>query len=221
MNIVSQGRGIAASKYMDVYYQGIYQDQYGEETIVIHNDGKLMRMTVRGVELVTDDFFDTLINKQESSPTSPIALLRSTNSYWWVLTCAIPVPVVMGNDERIVPLQVESTVTKTENVRYPQTHLTLALDLNGQVYEVKEEDSVFFDIVLLDLQRTLPLGHLAVFAQGGTGLNGRVTLLWGCIRKVLFSKYGKTRRKRFRTSISATNLSRRLYCGYHPETLLL
>lgn len=142
---------------MEAYYQGTYRDQYGEEAIIIRNDGKDLWTTIRGVELVTRWFFDDVEMDEEKHPNPPpLAIFGTENVYWWTLTCSIPIPVVTDSGEICAPLIAKIEKTKTANEPYGQLYLTLILEINGQKYEHK--DKFFFDDVLLKMQNKMPVG---------------------------------------------------------------
>jgi hypothetical protein len=83
---------------MLAHYPARYQDAHGEEQTTIDNDGKRLRMTVRGVEFVGDDF-------DSMEPTLDLADLRLA-SFTLArgdlcachLECTLPLPVVAGQE---------------------------------------------------------------------------------------------------------------------------
>lgn len=139
---------------MDVTYPATYRDQYGEESILIHNNGQEMRTTIRGVEIVTEWFFDDVEVDEVNS--SRIAIFGREKGYWWRLRCDIPITIVtfVGEVETLLGAEIASAMI--ENHRHGQYDLTLSLTLNEQYYEHK--DRFFFDDVMIGLQKKLPAG---------------------------------------------------------------
>jgi Family of unknown function (DUF6304) len=79
-------------------YPALYRDAHGEEATLIENDGKTLRMVVRGVEFtgrMFDDFEPSIA--QDDPALVPFSLYcGSLCSY--VIECDIPLPVAFGDE---------------------------------------------------------------------------------------------------------------------------
>jgi hypothetical protein len=167
----------------DKTYPATYRDQYGEESILIHNNGQEMRTTIRGVEIVTNWFFDDVEVDEVNS--ARLAIFGREKGYWWTLKCEIPITIVTPAGEIETLLGAEIASEMIENNRHGQYDLTLSLTLNKQYYE--NMDNFFFDNVMFGLEKKLPAGwyfktcvncYLSEPQPGG----GPAFQTWGCFR---------------------------------------
>ncbi|MFC1976560.1 DUF6304 family protein, partial [Chloroflexota bacterium] len=87
-------------------YPAKFSDEFGEEIITIQNDGKALRIVVRGVEFIGSDFhgFDPLEDMDEAKLKQFDFFLGELCAY--TLDCDIPVLIVSNNKEFEEKLQV-------------------------------------------------------------------------------------------------------------------
>jgi hypothetical protein len=159
------GRGI-----MLVRYPAKYRDRLGEETIAIENDGKMLRMVVRGVEFAGRHTLDLKPTIDLASPQlAQFTLLphrrltaqrRQGNTVLvpetdhllgsCVIEYDIPIPVVVGGEARERLLQVSTDLP-------PDLKLCLTLSLDGCEYRNSGE-SLYWEEGLMEIQAALPEG---------------------------------------------------------------
>lgn len=79
-------------------YLALYRDAHGEEATVIENDGKTLRMVVRGVEFtgtMFDDFEPSIA--QDDPDLAPFSLYCGSLCSC-IIECDIPLPVAFGDE---------------------------------------------------------------------------------------------------------------------------
>src|SRR5690348_15503143 len=78
-------------------YPATYCDRHGAEATTITNDGRWLRMRVRGVQFAGDDF--DAFQPDDSSAPSEMESFTLEGRYLCgcSITCAIPVPVMAGD----------------------------------------------------------------------------------------------------------------------------
>ncbi len=84
-----------------ISYPARYCDKYGEEEIIIQNDGKMLRMIVRGVEFTGTTFhsFEPIESSKESEIGSFSLFLGELCAY--TLDCDIPV-IILDRDNALL-----------------------------------------------------------------------------------------------------------------------
>ena len=145
---------------MNADYPTRYRDRHGEVATVIHNDGKCLSMTVRGVEFGANDLDDfEPLGAVEAAAATPFPLHNGS-----LCSCDIefemPLAAVVRGEaaEGVLSVRLE-----LGDPRPPPTGgldwtvLTLALSIDGQVYR-SAGTSGWFEDELLDLHRQLPEG---------------------------------------------------------------
>ena len=138
-------------------YPTIYRDKIGEETTTIDNDGRELRMVVRGVEFRGGDF-DCLepTEKQDASRLACFTLQKG-DLCSCVIECKIPVRVA-GAETTEGTLDVHVELGNPEpKGGIDRLYLQLTLQL-GHYCFVSSGWSGWFEDELLDLQKQLPEG---------------------------------------------------------------
>jgi hypothetical protein len=79
-------------------YPALYRDAHGEETTVIENDSKTLRMTVRDVEFTGAEFDDFEPSIVQDDPALALFTLYHDSLCSYVLECDIPLPVTFGDE---------------------------------------------------------------------------------------------------------------------------
>ena len=77
-------------------YPALYRDAHGEEATVIENDGKTLRMVMRGVEFEGTMFDDFEPSIAKDDPALASFLLHGNALCSCVIECDIPLPVAFG-----------------------------------------------------------------------------------------------------------------------------
>lgn len=143
---------------MNQTYPATYEDRHGREQVAIHNDGEVLRLTVRGVTFSGPDF-DSLSPSPEAEP----ALLESFMLYGGdlcvcTLRWTMPLPLVSGGVE--TPAWLDASLILGEPA--PPRGLTqerLALELRSSLGNFRSRGtSGWFEDELLELQAQLPEG---------------------------------------------------------------
>jgi Family of unknown function (DUF6304) len=143
---------------MLVRYPARYKDRSGEEPTSIRNDGKMLSVTIRGVEFQGSDF-DAL----EPTPgTGPDLLSSFTLQQNALCSCVIdveiPVPVVtpQGVTEGVLAAHLELG-DPAPNGGIDREYLSLRLGLGERVLTSRGW-SGWFEDELADLQKQMPEG---------------------------------------------------------------
>lgn len=138
-----------------VNYPAVYRDRFGEEQTVIQNDGKNLRMSLRGVEFsgfMFDDFEPVLVDegKLASFPFHAGALCS------YELECPIPISVV------VLDKLIESNLQTHIEVGDPAPNggvelekVQLSLTLEDKSFKSSGTHG-WFDDELLEIQAALP-----------------------------------------------------------------
>lgn len=137
-------------------YSAKYRDEFGEETTVIHNDGRSLRMSLRGVEFESafiDDWEPTIDLDNQQMLEYP---LHRNELHSYSLDFMIPVPVGIG--DRIVPGNLRVLLV----LGAPK--LNGAVDREDLLLELLIEERSFtscgkhgwFEDELLEIHRALP-----------------------------------------------------------------
>ncbi|MFZ2521074.1 MAG: DUF6304 family protein [Anaerolineae bacterium] len=155
---------------MIVNYPAKYRDSLGEEITTIQNDGKLLRMEIREVAFVGEDFDSlepTTFDEEQKELFDFVSVFIATHvtgnipdagreAYMlsnYQLECEIPLVVVVGNEEREAQLYVQLDL-RNQDVR-GDTPLLLRLSYDTKSVTSSGRHS-FFDSELSDIQRSLP-----------------------------------------------------------------
>ena len=136
-------------------YPGVYRDKYGVEQIVIHNDGKALTTTIRGVQF-KGTTFDALESVQ-SLDVERLGLFRFRKGYldFYSLECIMAIPVVTPKEqvEGLLAIRLRTGEVPSRVI------LSLELKLGEDSYVSKRRGdykSGYFEDELLNLQAELP-----------------------------------------------------------------
>lgn len=139
-------------------YPATYSDFRGTESTVLTNDGDLLRLTVRGVEL-SGPAFDSLYPPPDATPEQLGQFTLCQGSLCACrIECRMPVPV--EENGRIVEgfLNVDLTLgNPTANGGTDRDELRIALEYAGRRI-AGTGTSGWFEDELLDIQKQLPAG---------------------------------------------------------------
>jgi Family of unknown function (DUF6304) len=137
-------------------YPTKYHDEFGEETTTIQNDGKSLRMTLRGTE-----FQCSMLDDWE-----PIPDIANSASFFfhhgelcsYILDCEISVPIVENDCISSGTLRVHFELgNPREDGRIDREVLQLELILNGKSFK-SSGDSGWFEDELQEIHTALPQG---------------------------------------------------------------
>jgi len=145
-------------------YPATYRDRNGEEITAIHNDGKTLRMVVRGVEFVgrmLDDFAPVGLDGNDPALAS-FHLGHHPQDEPMLCDCVIaydmPLPVVQGGVVVVGKLRVRVDLgAPTERGGLDHEAMQMTLHLNEAVYRGSGA-SGWFEDELIEIQRALPTG---------------------------------------------------------------
>jgi hypothetical protein len=143
---------------MLVTYPARYRDRFEEERTSIDNDGKMLSVTIRGVEFRGGDF-DALEPASETDPSWLSSFtLRQNELCSCLIDAEIPVPVVTphGITEGVLTVHLELG-DPAPNGGIDREHLTLRLQFGARVLTSRGW-SGWFEDELADLQRQMPDG---------------------------------------------------------------
>jgi hypothetical protein len=147
-------------------YPLLYQDANGEEITVLENDGKTLRLTVRGVTFTgsSPDNMEPTI-PPDSPALSPFGLIRYPQGGAILWSCALRYDVtlpLLTSEQATVPVSLHVSVEMAfpPGPHVPQDYpvVRLRLPLNGVTYE-SSGGSGWFEDELLEVQRALPEGY--------------------------------------------------------------
>jgi len=142
-------------------YPARYRDAQGEEYTTIENDGKRLRMMVRGVEFVGADFDGLEATLDPADPRLASFTLYGGSLCACHLEWVMPLPVVVRQELITRQLQVylELGHPRPEGNRgIDQEILRLCLSSGGASFWSSGTSGGFFEGELRDLQQTLPEG---------------------------------------------------------------
>jgi hypothetical protein len=139
-------------------YPATYRDRAGEETTTIRNDGKMLRMIVRGVEFCGEDF--DFLAPAEDTDRAQLARLTLASGYLCSceIACEIPVPVVSGADLLPGVLLMHLVLGDPKpSGALDREDLRLELKLGDNSFSSRGQ-SGYFEDELRDIQAALPPG---------------------------------------------------------------
>jgi hypothetical protein len=139
-------------------YEGTYADRFGVEPIIIHNDGRVLRTTIRGVSFRGREFDG--LSPEERTPPGMLSsfTLQHGDLCSCVLECDIPVPVVTGAELAEGRLHVRLRLGEpADNGGLDAETLALSLTVGGDTFHGSGR-SGWFEDELLELQAALPEG---------------------------------------------------------------
>lgn len=140
-----------------VNYPTVYDDRFGEERTIIQNDGKTLRMSLRGVEFsgfMFDDFEPSIADEAKlvSFPLHAGALCS------YRLECQIPISVVVSNKHTKGILQTHLEIgdpAPNGGINLELVQLTLTVE--NQSFKSSGTHG-WFDDALLEIETALPTG---------------------------------------------------------------
>jgi hypothetical protein len=141
-----------------VHFAAFYQDKFGVETTVIQNDGKNLRMVIRGIEFNGFMFDDFEPNVTDETLLASFLLNRGTLCSCRI-SCDIPVAVVVLETiiECVLNAQIELGDPKS-NGGIDREQIRLTLQLDDQVFQSSGAKGGWFDDELQEIQTVLPDG---------------------------------------------------------------
>lgn len=143
---------------MQAAYPANYRDALGEEQTVIENDGRMLRMVVRGVEFEGSDFDGFEPIKIGPSLQCPQFVLNHNELCACTIICDIPVPVVRQGEVGIGRLHVQLELgMPAERGHISHELLRLELITGEETFISRRKSSGFFELELLDIQRLMPV----------------------------------------------------------------
>lgn len=140
-------------------YPAKYSDEYGEELTTIHNDGKTLRITVRGVDFAGRDF-DGL--EPADNSTKQKLQTFSLGKFRELCECKIKceIPIKIQAQKEIPAKLIMNLGLGKETVRGgpDEEDLILTLQYDGKEFR-SNGTSGWFEDELVGLQKQLPVGH--------------------------------------------------------------
>ena len=137
-------------------FPGVYRDKHGSETIELHNDGDILRTTIRGVAFCGDDF-DSLA---PAADTAPDALVSFTLGAGSLCDCGlrveIPIHISLRGSvaEGILDAKLDiGAPAANGGVEHEHLQLTLACD-GSRI--TSPGTSGYFESELREIQKQLP-----------------------------------------------------------------
>lgn len=144
---------------MIAQYPAIYEDAHGAEQATIENDGKLLRMVIRGVEFQSTEFDDFEPTLERTDPR--LAWFAFDHGYLcsYRLECTMSLPVVVGHE--IIGARLLAQLELGEprpggNRGLAREGLRLCLTIGDTSFWSSGTSRGYFDNELDDIQRALP-----------------------------------------------------------------
>jgi hypothetical protein len=138
-------------------YPTLYHDKFGDEITVIHNDGKNLRMIIRGVEFngfMFDDF------EPQTTDDALLALFPLNNGLLSScdIDCKISIPVIFFGEtiECVINAQIQLGKPKS-NGGINQENIILELTIDSKSFKSSGKHG-WFDDELQEIQGLLPDG---------------------------------------------------------------
>ena len=140
-------------------YPAIYRDRFGEEATTIQNDGRTLRMQVRGVTFIGSDFdaFEP-VPATDSSHLSTFTLDNGSLCACEIV-CDMPLPIVVEQEVIVGALHVQLTLGRPRPAPrggIDEERLILQFSFDNQTF-TSRGISGWFEDELLDIQRELPV----------------------------------------------------------------
>ncbi len=142
----------------EAIYPGQYRDAVGTEDVLIRNDGKTLRVRIRGIELAGDSF--DMLEPVEDAGRAEAAGFRLCLGDLCAceLSCELPIPITPP-DATVRGVLRMHLVLGVPDHRNRLDRETLELELRFGDQTVRSSGkSGWFEDELLDLQRQLPEG---------------------------------------------------------------
>jgi hypothetical protein len=139
-------------------YPGTYRDARGDEPIEIRNDGKTLRVEIRGIEFVGSDF-DALdpVSSAEDARRAGFVLNHGSLCSCEI-TCEMNIPIAMSGPDEVGTLAIDLVLgAPAPNGGIDREELRLELGYPGGTVR-SAGTSGWFEDELLDLHRKLPGG---------------------------------------------------------------
>jgi hypothetical protein len=173
-------------------YPAIYHDGCGKERTIIENDGKTLRMIIRGIEFVGPDFdmLEPVLN-HESCELGFFTLADGCLCSC-TIECQIPLPVVVGEQTVASILHVHLDLGDPKSrplggIYIDREDLKLTLTLGDAIF-TSSGRSGWFEDELIEIQALLPEGTymkacincgLSDYSPAGHGLFGGLACFRG------------------------------------------
>ncbi|HEU5439625.1 MAG TPA: DUF6304 family protein [Ktedonobacterales bacterium] len=142
-------------------YPARYQDAKGNEQTIIENDGKRLRMLIRGVKFVGTDFDGLEPTLDPADPRLATFTLNGKSLCACHLEWVLPLPVLVGQEIVTGRLQVYLELGHLRlggNRGIDQETLRLCLSFGGASFWSSGTSGGSFEDELRDLQQALPEG---------------------------------------------------------------
>ena len=143
---------------MNAEYQGVYTDRFGEEPIIIRNDARVLRTTIRGVGFWGHDFDG--LSPEENTPPEQLDsfTLQQGDLCSCVIECDIPVPIATNEGITEGQLHIRLDLGEpADNGGIDRETVNISLSLEGSTFTGSGR-SGWFEDELLELQAVLPKG---------------------------------------------------------------
>ncbi|MFE3516914.1 DUF6304 family protein [Streptomyces sp. NPDC059166] len=134
----------------DESWAGWYRDRRGSEAVILTTDGRQLRVRARGTDFEGESF-DALAPVAGTPVQDGLFDLDDGVLRDCVLEWDLPIPVLVSGEER------QATLSCLLSLRRADPDLSLALHLDGAVYESNRAESDFA-AALATVQRVLPPG---------------------------------------------------------------
>ena len=142
---------------MNEGYPALYSDLNGAEETILRNDGKTLRLSLRGVEF-SGSMFDDFT--PEAGTQSSALLAFHINQFNELCDCQIewemPLPVVINGEEKRAALHGHIVFgVPDQRGRLDKLELRLTLRVEGREYSGAGRGG-YFEYALLEIQNALP-----------------------------------------------------------------
>lgn len=143
---------------MIVHYPATYRDEFGEEKVIIQNDGKILSFALRGIEFKGKNFHSFRISDETHQSESHSFNLYLGELCGYAIDCDIPVWLVSNTEVVKMHLRVHVEYGKPDessSVNYEVLQLTF--EHHGQLYQSGGKNLYgTFDEQLTELNDALP-----------------------------------------------------------------
>jgi hypothetical protein len=138
-----------------------YKDESGEYETVIRNDGKTLRMIVRGIEFLGGSFDDFRVKEDLSKEhLDSFTLDKYGELSDCVIECTIPVLIISDQNESEATLLVKLEFGKVgERGWKDEGDLTLVLEYEDFKFQSKRKEIGWLEDSLEEIKKQLPEGH--------------------------------------------------------------